>query len=74
MALDAEWIEPVVAEVDASLPEFEEAYDDESAWGPAKAVAAELAKRDVDLTDRAAVEDAIRALNAEQLARRLIQE
>ena len=42
--------------------------------GPAKAVAAELAKRDVDLTDREAVDDAIRALNAEQLARRLIQE
>jgi len=46
----SEWIEPVVAEVDASLPEFEAAYDDESSWGPAKAVAAELAKRDVDLT------------------------
>lgn len=69
-----EWIEPVVAEVDDSLPEFEAAYDDESSWGPAKAVAAELAKRDVDLTDREAVDDAIRALNAEQLARRLIQE
>jgi len=70
----SEWIEPVVAEVDASLPEFEAAYDDESSWGPAKAVAAELAKRDVDLTEREAVDDAIRALNAEQLARRLIQE
>jgi hypothetical protein len=69
-----EWIEPVVAEVDASLPEFEEAFDDESSWGPAKAVAAELARRDVDLTDREAVDDAIRALNAEQLARRLTQE
>jgi hypothetical protein len=70
----SEWIEPVVAEVDASLPEFEGAFDDESAWGPAKAVAAELARRDVDLTDREAVDDAIRALNAEQLARRLTQE
>lgn len=37
-------------------------------------VPAELAKREVDLTDREAVDDAIRALNAEQLARRLIQE
>ena len=64
----------MVAEVDASLPEFEEAYDDKSTWGPAKAVVAELAKRDVDLTDRAAVDDAIRQLNAEQLARRLTQE
>jgi len=69
-----EWIDPVVAEVDACLPEFEEAFDDESSWGPAKAVAAELARRDVDLTDREAVDEAIRALNAEQLARRLIQE
>ena len=69
-----EWIDPVVAEVDACLPEFEEAYDDESSWGPAKAVAAELAKRDVDLDDHAAVEQAIRALNAEQLARRLIED
>lgn len=69
-----EWIEPVVAEVDASLPEFEEAFDDESSWGPAKAVVAELAERGVDLSDRAAVDDAIRQLNAEQLARRLTQE
>jgi len=69
-----EWIDPVVAEVDACLPEFQEAYDDESSWGPAKAVAAELAKRDVDLDDRAAVDEAIRALNAEQLARRLIED
>jgi hypothetical protein len=70
----AEWIDPVVAEVDASLPEFHEAYDDQSSWGPAKAVAAELAKRDVDLDDHAAVEQAIRALNAEQLARRLLED
>jgi hypothetical protein len=64
----------VVAEVYASLPEFEEAFDDESSWGPAEAVAAELAKRDVDLTDRDAVGDAIRRFNAEQLARRPTQE
>lgn len=69
-----QWIDPVVAEVDASLPDFEEAYDDQSSWGPAKAVVTELAKRDVDLTDREAVDDAIRALNAEQLARRLVDE
>ena len=73
-AVATEWIDPVVAEVDASLPEFEEAYDDESSWGPAKAVVAELVKRDVDLTDRAAVDDAIRAINAGQLARRLTRE
>lgn len=45
-----------------------------SRGGPLKHVVVELAKRDVDLTDREAVDDAIRALNAEQLARRLIQE
>lgn len=48
--------------------------DDESSWGPAKALVAELAERGVDLTDREAIDDAIRQLNAEQLARRLIQE
>ena len=68
-----EWIDPVVAEVDASLQEFEEAFDDESSWGPAKAVAAALAERNIDLTDREAVDHAIRALNAEQLARRLME-
>lgn len=66
-----EWIEPVVAAVDERLPEFAEAFDGETSWGPAKQVAAELAARGVDLTDRAAVEGAVRALNAEGLARRL---
>ena len=68
------WIEPVVDEVDASLSEFEEAFDDESAWGPAKSVVAELTARGVDITDRAALDEAIRALNAENLARRLLEE
>jgi hypothetical protein len=70
----APWIDPVVAEVDASLPEFEYAFDDESSWGPAKAVVVEHAQRGIDLTDRAAVDVAIHQLNAEQLARRLIEE
>lgn len=71
--VDGEWIMPVVSAVDDFLPEFSEAFDDETAWGPAKRVAAELTKRGIDLTDKAAVDDAIHALNAEQLARRLLE-
>jgi hypothetical protein len=67
-----EWIVPVVAAVDEHLPAFTDAVDDESAWGPAKQIVTELAGSGVDLTDRAAVEQALRTYNAEQLARRLI--
>jgi hypothetical protein len=70
----ARWIEPVVDEVDASLPDFEDAFDDESAWGPAKSVVAALTDRGVDITDRAALEEAMHQLNAENLARRLLEE
>jgi hypothetical protein len=70
----ARWIEPVVDEVDASLPDFEEAFDDESAWGPAKSVVAALTARGVDITDRAALDEAMRQLNAENLARSLLEE
>ena len=66
------WIEPVVAAVDEHLYEFEEAFGDPAGWGPAKALAAELERRGVDLSDRTAVENAIGALNAENLARRLV--
>jgi hypothetical protein len=69
--VEQEWIEPVVAAVDVWLPDFVEAFDDETSWGPAKQVAAELAVRGIDLTDRDAVDGAIRALNAERLARSL---
>jgi hypothetical protein len=57
--VDDEWIGPVVEAVDMFLPEFTEAYDDPAAWGPAKQIAGELAGRK-------------RALNAERLARRII--
>jgi hypothetical protein len=67
-----EWIEPVVAEVDEHLEEFEEAFDDEASWGPAKQIVAELERRGVDLTDRESVDRGIRQLNAESLATRLI--
>ncbi|MFI5896342.1 hypothetical protein ACIA5D_40210 [Actinoplanes sp. NPDC051513] len=66
------WIEPVVAAVDDHLGAFAEAFDDESAGGPAGEIAAELVGRGVDLSDRAAVDQAIRGLNAERSARRLI--
>jgi hypothetical protein len=71
--VEQEWIDPVVAAVDDWLPAFLESFDDESSWGPAKQVATELQARGVDLTDKAAVDHAIRALNAENLARRLTE-
>lgn len=70
--LDPRWITPVVAAVDEHLPEFEESVDDESSWGLAKGVVAELTSRGVDLTDREAVEREIHAINAARLARNLL--
>ncbi len=67
-----EWITPVSEAVDEWLPEFERAVDDESSWGPAKQIAAELETRGIDITDKAAVNDVVRQLNAENLARRLL--
>jgi hypothetical protein len=72
--VDPEWITPVVEAVDHYLPEFTEAFDDTTAWGPAKQIAAELAARGVDLSDQEAVDDAVHALNAERLARYLTGE
>ncbi|WP_210590368.1 hypothetical protein [Streptomyces sp. GESEQ-35] len=50
------------------------AFDDHTAWGPAKETAAALAARGTDLTDRGAVDAGIRALNTERLAQRLTEE
>jgi hypothetical protein len=72
--LAPQWITPVVEAVDTHLREFRDAFDDHSAWGPAKQIAAALSDCGVDLTDQQAVEDAIHALNAERLARRLTGE
>jgi hypothetical protein len=58
--------------VDTYLPIFHDAFDNETAWGPGKQVAAALTERGVDLTDRHAVDNAIHQLNAEQLAHRLL--
>ncbi|MFF4147743.1 hypothetical protein ACFY0A_42215 [Streptomyces sp. NPDC001698] len=66
------WIAPVVAAVEAYVPAFRAAFDDEEAWGPAKQISSALAARDVDLTDRDAVDAAVRALNAERLAQQLM--
>jgi hypothetical protein len=61
----------VVEAVDTFLPAFEDAFNNTAAWGPAKQIAAELTARGVDFTDSTAVEDAMRGLNAERLARYL---
>ncbi|MFB9571203.1 hypothetical protein [Streptomyces yanii] len=65
------WISPVIAAVDAHASAFRAAFDDEEAWGPAKQISAALAARGVDLTDRDAVDAAVRTLNAERLAQQL---
>jgi hypothetical protein len=69
--VDVEWITPVVEAVDTYLLEFTQAFDDTAAWGPAKQIAAELAARGVGLSDQETVDEAMRALNAERLARYL---
>ncbi|MEU4159354.1 hypothetical protein [Actinoplanes sp. NPDC026670] len=71
-SVDAEWIDPVTEAVDQFMPAFAEAFEDTSAWGPAKQVVAELAARGIDMSDEDAVAQAVRGLNAENLARRLI--
>jgi hypothetical protein len=73
-SVDPRWITPVVEAVDANLDEFRGAFDDHTAWGPAKEIAAALSDRGVDFTDQQAVEEAMHALNAERLARRLTGE
>jgi hypothetical protein len=72
--VDPQWIEPVVASVDTFLPEFTAAVDDESTWGPAKQIAAELTARGIDVTDKKAVDAVISELNAARLAQHLIDE
>ena len=66
-----EWVSPVVDAVTEYLPAFEEAFDDQASWGPAKQVVADLTARGIDLTDRQAVDEGIRALNAHRLAEHL---
>ncbi len=72
--VEPQWIEPVTAAVDTYLPEFTAAVDDESSWGPAKQIAAELAARGVDVTDKDAVNQVISELNAIRLAEQFGEE
>lgn len=69
--LDPKWITQVTDAVDTFVPEFRDAFGDQTAWGPAKQIVAELMDRGIDLTDREAIDSAIHALNAERLARQL---
>jgi hypothetical protein len=71
--LSSEWVTPVVDAVAEFLPELEAALDDDTQWGPAKQIAAELTSRGVDLADKRAVDQVISELNAARLARRLLE-
>jgi hypothetical protein len=72
--LEQRWIDPVVAAVDECADEFAEANADEAAWGPSKQVLMDLVARGVDLSDPDELEAGMRAYNAEQLARRALDE
>ena len=71
----SEWIEPVVAEVDALLPEFEVAYDDESSLGSGQGgwSRSSPSAASTSPTARPSTTQSVRS-NSEHLARRLIQE
>ncbi len=71
--LEERWILPVEEAVDECLPDFDEAFEDEHSWGPARMVAEELRSRGIDLTDPDSVEEGIRAYNAERIARSLLE-
>ena len=64
--------DPVVEAIETYLSVFEDALHNETAWGPAKQVAAALTDRGIDLTDPHAIDSAIHQLNAEQLAHQLL--
>lgn len=66
--IDPEWISPVIAAVDTSMPDFEKAIDDETAWGPAKQIVNALTHRGVDFNDSDSINQAIHQLNAENQA------
>jgi hypothetical protein len=72
--VERRWIDPVVAAVDEHAEGFAASYDDESAWGPGKQIVADMVARGVDVTDKDQMEIAIREYNAEQLARRALEE
>ena len=65
--LAAEWVDRAVEVVEASRPDFE-AGNEQTLWGPAREVAAQLRARGVDLADHDAVAAALKDINAEFLA------
>lgn len=67
-----EWITPVVDAVDTCMPGFDDDMDDPTSWGPAKQLVTRLQELGVDLSDQQAVDAAIREVNAENLARGLL--
>jgi hypothetical protein len=69
----AQWITPVVQAVDEALPAFEAAFDDDSSWGPAKQMVAQMEATGIDLTDEDAVQAAIGVINAQNLATRALE-
>ncbi|MER5599902.1 hypothetical protein [Streptomyces sp. NPDC002265] len=71
--IEPRWITPVIEAVDLHLSDFQDAFDDHTAWGPAKQIATLLTSRGIDPNDQDAVDNAIRTLNAERLARQLTQ-
>ncbi|WP_431676042.1 hypothetical protein [Kitasatospora sp. KL5] len=71
--VEPRWIAPVIDAVDLHLHDFQDAFDDHTAWGPAKQITALLTSRGIGPTDQDAVDAALRTLNAERLARQLIQ-
>ncbi|HET7396905.1 MAG TPA: hypothetical protein VFJ94_00145 [Intrasporangium sp.] len=66
--LDEDDIAVVVATVGELTPEFRDAAGDESSFGPGAQVLRALQAQGADLTDRAALEQAVRAYNAGRLA------
>ncbi|MEY9968360.1 hypothetical protein ABIA33_006444 [Streptacidiphilus sp. MAP12-16] len=71
--VEPRWIAPVTDAIEAHLPDFYTAFDDQTTWGPAKQIAALLTERGIDPTDHDAVNSAMRTLNAERLAHQLTQ-
>jgi hypothetical protein len=72
--VEQRWIDPVAEVVDQLAEQFFEEYDDDATWGPSKQIVADLIARGVDVTDKEQLETAISEYNAEQLARRMLEE
>lgn len=67
------WITPVLDVVADCLPEVSEQVAAHGRLAMGASLASELRQRGVDLDDRTAVENALRAHDAQELSRRLIR-